>query len=261
MKYTAIFFFSMYMMCSCSHTQKATVTQEPAGSSIQNTMIADVNKMQQTGIDFFATGNDPVNWHLEMNIDDTVRFAADDGLSVKFGYNKLKKDINTERSIYTVKLEGGADVTITVIEKECTVSTVKMAFTRQVTFSYNKRSYTGCGKYLADNNLNNKWILEKIGSAVINPADYNKVPVFQFDLAKQKLTGNDGCNTIGGNIEVQGNRIKFSGIFATRMACNKKDISAIISTKISDRLVNYYFKDGKLYFYLIDDSLLVFTKG
>ena len=87
-------------------------------------------------------------------------------------------------------------------------------------------------------------MLDKIGNTFIQPEDYNRVPMLQFDLAKQRVSGNDGCNSIGGKIEVQGNRIKFSAIISTKMACSKKSIENMISAQISDKLVNYYFKKG-----------------
>ena len=216
--------------------------------------------LQQKGVDFVANGTAPVNWQLEINVDDTVSFTADDGLAIKFAYHRLAKDMNAERSIYSAKIPGG-DVAIIIVEKECTSPGTKTVYSKQVTFTFNSRAYTGCGRYLADINLEGKWLLEKISYTAIRPEEYNRVPVFQFNLSKQRLTGNDGCNTIGGKIEVQGNRIRFSEMVSTEMACVKKSIERIISLQVSGHLVNYYFKGGKLYLYLPDDSLLVFKRG
>ena len=113
---------------------------------------------------------------------------------------------------------------------------------------------------MADDNLNNKWLLEKVGNTLINAGEYNKIPLLEFKVAAGKVSGNDGCNNIGGNMEVQGKRIKFSALFGTRMACNKKSIEKIISAQISEKTVDYYFKDNRLYLYLPDDSILVFRK-
>ena len=90
--------------------------------------------------------------------------------------------------------------------------------------------------------------------------EYNRIPVFELNIEKKRLTGNDGCNIIGGNIEVQGSRIKFGNIVSTKMGCDKKSIENIISNLINNNIASYYFKEGKLYLYLIDDSLLIFKK-
>ncbi|MEJ7610998.1 MAG: META domain-containing protein [Ferruginibacter sp.] len=239
--------------------------QSSTGSKTGNVYLpppedAAVRSLQQKGVDFFATGTSPGSWQLEMNFDDTVRFTADDGLALKFAFNRLKTDRNADRSFYSSAITGG-EVAIIITEKSCTMPATNNVYSKQVTFTFNSRAYTGCGKFLADNTLNNKWLLEKIGNTAIRPEEYNRVPVFQFDLTKQALAGNDGCNTLGGNIEVQGNRIKFSNLFSTEMACSKKSIANIINAQVSDKLVSYYFKEGKLFLYLPDDSLLVFRKG
>ena len=215
--------------------------------------------MLQKGTDFFATGNTPVNWRLEMNYDDTIRFVADDGLVLKFAFNQMKKTLSSAHSIFSVNTRGGPAV-IDVTDGTCTVSTIRKVFNKLVSFTFNGKNYTGCGNFLADHNLHNKWLLDKIGNTSIRTDEYNRIPLLQFDLDKQRVMGNDGCNSIGGQIEVQGNRIKFSAMISTKMACIKKSIETIINTQVSDKLVNYYFKNGELYLYLPDDSLLVFKK-
>ena len=195
-----------------------------------------------------------------MDYDDTIRFDADDGLSLKFAYNQLQKDINTERSIFSTNIKAGK-ISITILEKDCTIPTKKEVFKKEVTFIFNNNIYKGCGKFLADNTLNNKWILEKIGGKVINEIEYNRVPFFEFNIEKRKLSGNDGCNTIGTNIEVQGSSIKFGQVISTQMACAKKSIENMIANLINNKTASYYFKDEKLYLYMLDDSLLIFKKG
>ncbi len=108
--------------------------------------------------------------------------------------------------------------------------------------------------------LNNKWLLEKIGTTPINASDYNSVPVLEMDISKGRVTGNDGCNSLNGEMEVQGKRIKFSPIARTEMGCMKKDIGNILGAQISDKTVDYYIKEDRLFMSLEDKSLLVFKK-
>jgi heat shock protein HslJ len=246
-------------MYACTSSQKNNIQKS---NRVFNESLAnkDEKRMLQNGIDFFAEGNTPANWNLRMDYDDTVRFTADDGLSLKFAYNQLTKDITLEKSVFFIKMKS-ENISITVLEKDCTLLTKKEVFKKEVLFSFNNNIYSGCGKFLADNALNNKWILEKIGSNIIITGEYNRVPIFELDIEKNRITGNDGCNTIAANIEVQGSRIKFGNIMSTKMGCAKKSIENIISSLINNNTASYYFKEGKLYLYLIDDSLLVFKKG
>lgn len=255
-KHTLLFCCSI-SFGGCSQPKQITRTLPPAQTqSPQSSVSRDVDQTP----DFIAVGNTPVNWHMEMTFSDTVRFAADDGLSLKFGYNQLKKSGVAEKTTYTGSLTSG-NVNIAIETGDCTVTTIRKVFRKLVTFTFNGKTYTGCGNFLADESLNNKWQLESIGGSFINPQDYNKIPVFQFDLAKQTVSGNDGCNAFGSDIEVQGSRIQFRNIISTKMACGKSTIEKILTAKISGQLVDYYFKSGKLYFYLPDDSVLVFIKA
>ena len=245
-------------MCACRTPQK-TAAISPDAALEKAKENSETNAMLLNGTDFYARGNSPANWTLDMNYDDTIRFVAQDGLALKFAFNQMKKEISAGHSVFSVNTRGGS-VSIDVTDGTCTVPTIRKVFSKLVSFTFNGKTYTGCGDFLADHNLNNKWVLDKIGNTFIQPGDYNRLPVLQFDLDKQRVSGNDGCNTIGGKIEVQGNRIKFSAMISTKMACMKKSIESIISAQISDKLVNYYFKKGQLYLYLPDDSLLVFKK-
>ncbi len=244
---------------ACCKSSKEKLPQAQPNPQGDPQVAQDLRNMLQQGIDFFGEGNVPVKWKLRMNYDDTVGFSAEDGLSLKTAYNQLKKEITTGRSIFSGKITGG-EITITVTEKGCSLPGDKEAYKKQVSVTFNTRSYTGCGKFLGDVMLSNKWLLEKIGNTPINPAEYNRVPVFELDITKGRITGNDGCNSLSGQMEVQGNRIKFSPIAVTEMACEKKNIGNILGAQISGKLVDYYFKDGKLVLYLPDDSLLTFKK-
>jgi heat shock protein HslJ len=245
-----------WAISSCKSSQQ-TSRRQVINKYVPSTLVEDA--MLQEGIDFFAEGNNPSNWTLQMNIDDTVRFEAEDGLSLKFAYNQLKKENNKERIIYTTKIKAG-DVSILVKEADCTLQSKKNIQSKQVSFTFNSIVYNGCGKFLTNNKLQAKWVLEKIGNTIININEYNRIPIFEINIEKSTLLGNDGCNTIKGKFEVQGNRIQFYTIDGTNTACTKKSLSKIIQQQINNALVDYYFKEGKLYLYLSDDNLLVFTK-
>ena len=248
-----------FFIPGCGNNKNITNQKNESNEIPQSSTGGQSKTMLQNGVDFFATGSQPTNWQLTINYDDTVRFNADDGLAIKFAYNQLKKEFTKDKTVYSVKIKMG-NVVINILEKICTVPTIREVFKKEVTVSLNSITYSGCGKFLADDNLNNKWVLEKIGNTPINPTEYNKIPGFEFNVVEGTVSGNDGCNTIGGKIEVQGKRIQFSQLFSTEMACNKKSIEKIIAEQINGNVVSYYFKDNKLYLYLPDDNLLGFKK-
>ena len=250
-------FFLILVLLGCNSTKNIPINKTSNNNDLQQ--AKDLKNLQQSGIDFLAEGNQPSNWMLTINYDDTVRFTADDGLALKFAYNQLKKDENEERRIFTVGLKSG-NVAIKINEKICTVTTIREVFKKEVSVVFNNTTYSGCGKFLADENLNAKWLLEKIGNTPVVTNEYNRLPEININIVEGTVSGNDGCNSIRGKIEVQGKRIKFYQILSTKMGCNKKSIEKIITTQISGQIVSYYFKEGKLHLYLPDDSLMVFKK-
>jgi len=245
---------------ACSNTKNATSSNKPSTTEELNA-ANDAKQMMQAGNDFYANGNAPVNWRMEIDFENKITFTSDDGLALSFATNTLQKTQAGNKTTYTGKITAG-DISIAMEDGTCTVPTIRKVYQKLVTVTINQKAYTGCGSYLVNDNLEGKWNLEKIGTAPITAADYNKVPSFTFDLAQKRISGNDGCNSIGGSIDVQGSKIKFSGMLSTKMACVKgKNIESIINTSISNKVADYYFKEGKLYLYLIDDTLLVFTRG
>lgn len=62
-------------------------------------------------------------------------------------------------------------------------------------------------------------VIEINGQAVTNPAA-NQKEAFIMLSTDNKLQGNGGCNTLMGSYTLmEGNRIKFSGVASTMMAC------------------------------------------
>ena len=241
MKQIVLAFLVITYLYACNSSQKleAKKIDHSFNESFKN---KDQKIMFQKGVDFFAEGNQPTNWNIQMDYDDTVRFTADDGLSLKFAYNQLRKDILAEKTIFSTKIKDG-NISIIVVEKGCIVPTKKEGYGKEVLFYFNDYVYNGCGKYLSDNTLNNKWMLEKIGNNIIDATEYNRIPTFELDIQKKELIGNDGCNNIGGMMEVQGSRIKFENIMSKKMRCAKKSIEIIILNLINNNVASYYFKE------------------
>lgn len=93
-----------------------------------------------------------------------------------------------------------------------------------------------------------KWLLKKIhtGSTV---EDVNTKAFIRFDPAKGSAGGNGSCNSFGSNAAVNGNDVKFSNVFSTKMYCeavqqveNKflGDLEKITQYKIEGQTLKLY---------------------
>jgi heat shock protein HslJ len=254
----SIIIFLLLITAACN-SSKNTSKANAAIVQEQQKINTNSKKLLDTGIDFTAEGSEPSNWRLTINYDDTVRFVSDDGLTLKIASNQLKKTTEVDKITYTATIKAGK-IIISILEKNCTIPTHREVFTKEVNFLFNTILYKGCGKFLSNNLLNGKWVLEKIDNLLVDKSQYNSTPFIEFNIDNNFVNGNDGCNSFSGKMEVVGKRIQFNNLIMTQMGCSKKSIEDIISKKITNQLADYYFKEGKLYLYLIDDSILIFKK-
>ncbi len=256
MKKVFCFLFIFFLLIGCNNGSKNIVKQQ--SKTFETTMEnKQFDALMATGVDFFAEGNQPSNWTLKMNFSDTIRFLTEDGINIKFAHNQVIKREEADRITYSTDFEGKT-LRIEIFNKPCSIAPTKNNFDKEVIVSCFNVIYKGCGKFLADSKLQGKWFVEKIDGKLVSSSDYNELPFLEFTI--NNVSGNDGCNRIGAPIEIQGKQIKFGQFFSTKMACEKKDMADLLQKKINNRLVDYYFKGDKLYFYLIDDSVLLFTK-
>ncbi len=67
----------------------------------------------------------------------------------------------------------------------------------------------------------NKWELASFKGASIEDAGFTlKTPLLVINLSENKVGGNSGCNSFGGEAVVEGNTVTFDKVFSTKMYCN-----------------------------------------
>ncbi len=244
-------FCMLAISCNSSKSSQANVTTELPVPVLSETM-----QMQKlNGVDFYAKGDNPVSWNLEMDFGNTIRFKALDGASYNSSPAKPIEIPASKVVSYTTKTTDG-EMVILVAEGNCEGKDGAAGFNKKVTVKVNGKQYDGCGQYIFDAALNGEWILEKINNIALSASSFAKgLPVVNIGLASNKVSGNDGCNSFSGNMEVQGSNIKFGPIISTKMACPGINNQFEFLGKLSDHYASYSFTaDGKLILSLIDDS-------
>ena len=255
MKFLLHFFFFLCCLFAACTTAKQTAKKNIEITKYSSQLPDSLSKKQTAGIDFFASGNSPANWTLELDFDKNFIFSSADGTQLFTQAVKPSAETNAATTYKATNPKGA--ITIIIYNEPCG----KENTGKKTDFYLNDKPYTGCGKSLYDYRLNDNWILESVNNKILNPADFTKgLPHISFNLLEKKLTGTDGCNNISTGIEVEGNRIKFAPVASTKISCKNNSIQKIFSEKISNQTASYFFREGKLYLYLIDDSLLIFIK-
>ncbi|RYD79547.1 MAG: META domain-containing protein [Sphingobacteriales bacterium] len=248
----------LIILAACNPAKQVAVKGH---NKTQSSLNETLQQKQSQGIDLFAKGSTPSSWTLEIDFDKIIRFQSLDGTDYKSTPVGPVENEASLTSTYTTRA-GKGNMVITLFKESCTDALSGEKFNQRVTVDVDGKKYEGCGQYLFDAELDGKWILQTIGIASVQASDFAKgLPELSFNLSGGKLSGHDGCNQVSGSLTVMGNRIKFSAIGGTKMACpgNKKDTEFI--SKISNQVAGYFFKDGLLVLYLIDDSTLSFKKN
>jgi len=221
----------------------------PADSIIQK---------QKKGIDLIASGNNPVNWYLEIDFDKILNFRSADGNNLNILPSFSKKEINTTVETYSTQTDLG-QLNIKIFNSSCTGN--ETSLNKKTEVHINTTVYSGCANYLYNHQLNDIWVLETVNNVKQHARDFNKgIPYLEFNLQENKMTGTDGCKNISSAIEVKGNRIKFSAFALSKVTCSKNMVEKIFSEMLSDKQVDYFMENGKLILYLSDDSKLGFKR-
>lgn len=259
MKFYYILFLIMIILSGCTSSRQA---MERKNTQLPAPVLSEILKEKHiNGVDLFARGNIPASWTLEMDFGNLIRFKSLDGAEVN---STAVQPINIpaqNATSYTSRASNG-DIVILLYKENCIDGINGEKYNQKVSVTVNGKRYEGCGQYLFDAALNGKWILQKMNSENLLATDFAKgLPTINLTLQSGKITGHDGCNNFAGSFEVLGNKIKFDPLASTKMACptNKKEKD--FTSLVSGKTVDYYFSNGQLYFYLPDDSLIIFTKG
>ena len=248
----------IFVIASCTSSRPVTQKQ----STQQTTPLSEsLAQKQLNGVDFFARGNLPSSWTIEIEFGNLIRFNPLDGQAVTS--TAVQPQFSAEKNVatYSSKATNG-DIIVLVQDEPCTDNINGEHYNKKVVVTVNNKRYEGCGQYLFDAKLNGKWMLQKINNVLLVPADFAKgLPTITLGVQQGKLTGHDGCNSLSGSFEVLGSKIKFDPLASTKMACPGNKPGNEIAAKLSGQVVDYYFTNGQLYFYLQDDSILVFDKA
>ncbi len=246
------------LSCNGFSNKKTPLYKIPETS--KNILAPVLQNQFNSGVDFAAAGNLIADWNLEMNFDDSIRFRAQNGLN--FTIPSVRPEIKSDSSqIFTSSITLGK-VVIIIGSGVCNnVQNKEAALARQCTVIVGEVTYSGCGQFLFDTQLDGKWNLQQYKADKISEAGFkNGIPFLKFDLVNNKLSGFDGCNNLIGMAEAQGKRIKFSDVAVTKKYCTENLLQNPFSI-LNQQLVGYKILNDLLYLYLIDDSVIILKKS
>ncbi|MFZ1826294.1 MAG: copper resistance protein NlpE N-terminal domain-containing protein [Chitinophagales bacterium] len=194
------------------------------------------------GIDFIATGNEPF-WSLEINYESKMHFNVMDGSDI---FLEIPPSIYEKNQIIYISEVEGKKFEAIVISETCTdnMSGEKKEF--RVICNYDNTTYNGCGTYLNTKYaLNGSWQLQMLLSNDLK-IEPSKFPVIIFDVAQNKVMGNNGCNNYNGSVKITDTEIAIDkNLASTKMAC-EGTIENEYMQELSGGTFRYILNDNQL---------------
>ena len=109
------------------------------------------------------------------------------------------------------------------------------------------------------NQLHDLWALKSInGEPFVMDEQTRNYPIIEIYVKEGRVSGNTGCNIINGNVKIDKNKISFSKIITTEMACpgdlEYRFLSAL------EGIDNYKIENLNLFLYAGEKEEIVFKK-
>lgn len=248
----SLLLITCFILCSCN----LFLTKKTKIYNSQNALTytdSTLSNYLVNGIDYYATGATPENWTLTMDFDKVFSFTTSSGISFNCPPTNNYRD---SIQAFTLFFANDKNRSIKII-----IPTRWNENKESTTVEFNGITYKGHGGSIIDKRLHNSWILESLDDDKINKIDYkNGLPNLNFNLIENRMNGFDGCNGLGSEIKILGNRIQFGPIYSTLKACPNINTDILKINLLDSKLVEYYFKNDQLILYLINDSRLTFRK-
>ena len=121
--------------------------------------------------------------------------------------------------------------------------------------------FEGCGRYMVDYRLNDIWVLTTFNQQPLNRYDFAKgLPVVEFHLTDNRVSGSTGCNRMTGGFEARGRMITFGQMATTRMACPNMAFEQDFLTALAGKKLTYTVGEGHLLLTDGEDIVMEFKK-
>jgi len=216
--------------------------------------------LRRQGVDFRATGNEPF-WGTQIDFDKQINFHVLSGDSLQAPAPAMEQDTATSARLLKTETASGT-LTIALYPTACMDGMSGKVFTHRVVVESGNETFRGCGHYINEQyKLHDFWTLYSLSGTPVNQQDtLKKQPALQFDLVNNHVSGNTGCNQLGGNAAVEGDSLSFGQLITTKMAC--AGVMELESQFLDalDRVNRYDFSNEDLLLLQDEDTLMVLQR-
>ena len=201
---------------------------------------------------FVGTGHGP-EWNVRVTENQIEYTNANFPETMVFKLNKTTQIMDVPGVSYIGKNEKGEQVVVQVLKERCddSMADIQSPFSVDVTVAnIPNLGLRGCGAFVEDERLSWKWYVETIKGKEIPKEAVATRPYLKFDVRKNHLNANMGCNGVGGGYELMADRISFNKAFmSTQMFCDGiMELEREFNTIVQGNTLVYSFKGRTLIF-------------
>ncbi|GAB3929618.1 META domain-containing protein [Larkinella terrae] len=247
MKKLAHFFclFGVFILADGCRKTPATSSQPTDAGEITTN---DFGSKRRQGIDFTAQGGTPT-WTLDVDFTKAIRFQTQNGPVLLAAVPKSQRDPRSNGILIDAELmaeqtgSGKRTVSRAVVANRrlkiiispvvCRDTKTGQSFAYGVTVETNGQRYSGCGTFLNGvSRLNSQWVLETYRGQRLHAEQFvnRQMPTLAINLKEKKVQGFTGCNSLQGQVQADGDNVRFETISTTRRACPYNFESGFLST-------------------------------
>lgn len=250
MRYICILILLELMIFGCAQNNKAVKESDPKIIEEEN---PDFYKTKfDDGIGFTARGNEPF-WSIDIDFDKGMMFTSLTDISeLNVPAVDVIKELDEDSTWYRSITEE-SEIIVKLVSEACIDDMSGEKFSHTVivktkrSVDNNYTEFKGCGKFLMDQKLHDIWVMQEMTGVEIRKENLLKgLPVFEIYLNDMRFAGHAGCNQLAGNIDIEGNKITFGEIIATKIACPDMDVEHAVLSALTNNTFKYQIDNLKL---------------
>ncbi|HYC31462.1 MAG TPA: META domain-containing protein [Gemmatimonadales bacterium] len=177
------------------------------------------------GVDFRAVGQEP-GWVLELDEGHWLRYVGDYGAVTMFAPAPTAQPAGDGGMTYRLR-DGARELLATIRELPCQDVMSGQSFSHTVAIRMDEHELRGCGRPLMNGELTERyWKLTELGGKPARTPRHGREAHLRLRAEGGEAGGSTGCNSFGGHYELAGERIRFSRVVSTLMACDDPAINA-----------------------------------
>lgn len=176
---------------------------------------------------FEGQGNEPA-WHVDITKDEIFYNSLVNQDGYRFRNIERHEIMDVGGVSYSGSDSYGNSIRVQVTYQQCRDTMEDKIWPCRVSVELNatdgeemgENGIRGCGEFHEDKRMEGDWMVDTLNGSPVIAVNENKIPTVSFDIEKNRISANMGCNGIGGGYNLMEDKIYIDKNFmSTQMYC------------------------------------------